>query len=76
MPICALQAHVVLRSWNVKYFAWDDAKNAKLRRTAASGSRTLSSEIRLSATFDFPRTFLRFLVSVPEIRHSAQASAV
>ncbi len=31
MPMCAYQAHVVLPLLAVKYFAWDDAKNAKLK---------------------------------------------
>jgi hypothetical protein len=28
-PLCACRAHVVLRLNTVKYFGWDDAKNAK-----------------------------------------------
>jgi hypothetical protein len=34
---CALWAHVVLRQWAVKYFAWDHAKNAKLRADRGIG---------------------------------------
>ena len=32
MPMCALWAHVVSTLMAVKYFAWDDAKNAKFLR--------------------------------------------
>jgi hypothetical protein len=31
MPMCAFRAHVQAILSIVKYFAWDDAKNAKLR---------------------------------------------
>ena len=36
-PMCAYQAHIVLRSIAVKYFDWDDAKNAKLRAERGIG---------------------------------------
>jgi hypothetical protein len=32
----------------VKYFAWDDAKNAKLRKERASGSRTSCSTLSVA----------------------------
>ena len=37
MPVCAYWAHVVLRCVRVKYFDWDDAKNAKLRAERGIG---------------------------------------
>ena len=37
MPTCALQAHVAALSSQVKYFAWDDAKNAKLEARRGIG---------------------------------------
>ena len=37
MPMCAFWAHVVLRGKAVKHFAWDDAKNAKLRTERGIG---------------------------------------
>jgi hypothetical protein len=36
-PMCTSQAHVVLSLQGVKYFAWDDAKNAKLRKERGIG---------------------------------------
>ena len=37
IPLCAFSAHIVI-SWNpVKYFDWDDAKNAKLRAERGIG---------------------------------------
>ena len=35
--MCALQAHIRGILWSVKYFAWDDAKNAKLRKERGIG---------------------------------------
>ena len=37
MPMCAYRAHVVLTLIAVKYFAWDDAKNAKLKADRGIG---------------------------------------
>jgi uncharacterized DUF497 family protein len=37
MPLCAYQAHIVLRWIAVKFFDWDDAKNAKLRSERGIG---------------------------------------
>ena len=36
-PMCALRAHIVLPWMAVKYFDWDDAKNAKLRTERGIG---------------------------------------
>ena len=36
-PTCALWAHIVLLCMAVKYFDWDDAKNAKLRTERGIG---------------------------------------
>lgn len=36
-PVCAYQAHVVLRWESVKYFDWDDARNAKLKKERGIG---------------------------------------
>jgi uncharacterized DUF497 family protein len=35
--MCAYRAHVVLRCELVKYFDWDDAKNARLRKERGIG---------------------------------------
>jgi uncharacterized DUF497 family protein len=37
MPVCAYRAHIVLTCMPVKYFDWDDAKNAKLRAERGIG---------------------------------------
>ena len=37
MPPCAYQAHIVLRWMPVKFFDWDDAKNAKLKAERGIG---------------------------------------
>src|SRR6059036_3616374 len=37
MPMCALRAHIWATLAAVKYFAWDDAKNAKLRADRGLG---------------------------------------
>jgi uncharacterized DUF497 family protein len=36
-PMCAYQAHIVIPWSSVKYFDWDDAKNAKLRAERGIG---------------------------------------
>ncbi len=36
-PLCAPKAHNVLHSKSVKYFSWDEAKNAKLKSERGIG---------------------------------------
>ena len=49
--LCAYRAHIATLM-AVKCFAWDDAKNAKLRAERASGSRTSSSHIERGELLD------------------------
>jgi uncharacterized DUF497 family protein len=52
MPTCAYKAHVVPPSGSVKYFVWDEAKNAKLRTDRGIGFEDIVFHIERGDMFD------------------------
>jgi len=52
MTRCACKAHVVLRLELVKYFDWDDAKNAKLRKERGIGFEDIVFHIERGGLLD------------------------
>jgi uncharacterized DUF497 family protein len=50
--MCALWAHIVLPLSGVKYFAWDEAKNAKLRAERGIGFEDVIYHIECGDLFD------------------------
>jgi predicted DNA binding CopG/RHH family protein len=52
MPTCAYQAHIVESRIPVKYFDWDDAKNAKLRAERGIGFEEIVFHIERGGLLD------------------------
>ena len=50
--MCAYQAHIVIPYMSVKYFDWDDAKNAKLRAERGIGFEDIVFHIERGDVLD------------------------